>query len=307
MVSRNSIPNYSYPVGFGYIVIPYDTDRQRYIQTCLRKERVAIQLEAGGSVINNCYISKESLNRIKFPETSNELGSAVAFIVPKFYDIPIIVGVISKEDETQLLEENLFKHEVHDKNSIVSIIGKGSNGELFIEVNSEYSSGGNIHITLKNKESKANLNVKCFGNINIYSEGDIALETLKQIQIQSFYVNENGEKKLNSKLNLSEDSFTIEDRNENKISSNSDGEINILPKEKLNLFEGSEPLVKGNELKKQLEEMSSRIDKIIDALDAGSLAAGTIQTYVAAVSPVLATIIGKENFDNINSEKSFTD
>lgn len=307
MTNRKNISNYSSPVGFGYIVIPHNDDREKYIKTCLRKERVAIQLEAGGSVINNCYISKESLNRVVFPQTSNNLGSAVAYIVPQFYDIPIIIGIISKEDETQLLDENSFKHEVHTNDSIVSIIGKGKEGNLFIEVNSEYSSGGNIYVTLRNKENKANLSIKCFGDINIYSEGDIVLKTLKQVSIQSFHINENGEESLNAKLSLSEDSFLIEDKNENKISSNSDGEINIQPKTKCNLFEGSEPLVKGSELKEQLKVMSSRIDSILDALNAGTLAGSTIQTYVAAISPILATITDKENFDKINSEKSFTD
>lgn len=307
MTSRKNISNYSSPVGFGYIVIPHNEDRSKYIKTCLRKERVAVQLDGGGSVITNCYISKESLNRITFPETSNNLGSAVAYIVPQFYDIPIIVGVISKEDETQLLDENSFKHEVHTNDSIVSIIGKGKEGNLFIEVNSEYSSGGNIYVTLKNKENKANLNIKCFGNISIYSEGDVVLKTLKSTSVQSFYINESGEESLNSKLTLNEDSFIIEDKNENKISSNSEGEINIQPKNKCNLFEGSEPLVKGKELKTQLEEMSNRIDKILDALNAGAVASSTIQTYVAALTPILATITDKENFDKINSEKSFTD
>ena len=307
MVGRRSISNFNHPTGFGYIVIPYDSDRSKYIKTCLRKERVSIQLEAGGSIISNCYISRECLNRIKFPDSSDELGSAVAFIVPKFYDIPIIIGVISKEDETDNLEENDFKHEVYDNNSIVSIIGKGTNGDLFIDVNSEFSSGGNIFITLKNKENKANFNVKCFGGINIYAEEDIVLETLKQTHIQSFRIESNGEKVLNASLKLNEDSFIIEDKEGNKIESNEDGEIVITPKSKLKVFSGDSPLVKGDELKSELETMSNRIDRIIDALNAGSLAAGTIQTYVAAVTPVLETITKKEDFDNINSDKTFID
>lgn len=307
MTGRKRISNYSSSVGFGYVTIPYDTDRDKFIKTCLRKERIAIQLDYGGGVINNCYVSKQILNQIKFPETKNELGSAVAYIVPDFFDIPIIIGIISKEDETQLLEENSFKHEVDFNNSIVSVLGKGKTGELFIDVNSDFASGGNIYISLKNKDNKAKLDVKCFGGVNIYAEDDITLKTLKTACIRSFYVDENGEEKLNSELSLNEDNFEIEDKNKNKIISNSNGEIIIQPNSKCKIFEGSSPLVKGDELKKQLEILSLRVSLIIEALNAGSAAPITIQTFVAAMLPVLALIPTEENFNNINSEKSFTD
>lgn len=304
---RENVSNYSHPVGFGYITIPYDSDRDKYIKTCMRKERVAVKLDDGGSVLNNCYISREALQRIKFPLDYQKLGSAVAFIVPKFHNIPIIVGILSKSDESQLLEENDFKHEVNSSDAIVSIQGKGNSGELYIDVNSDFEDGGNIYITLKNNKNKSKFNVKCFGDVNIYAEGDIASKCSGNASMESFYVNESGEEIINAKINLSESGFIAEDKFGNKIESNSDNEINIVPTSKCNLFEGSEPLVKGNELKKQLETMSNRIQTLIDSLNAGAASPGSIQTYITAVGAVLATIENQEDLDNINSEKSFTD
>ena len=83
-VKRENIENYNYPVGFGYITIPYDVDRDLYIKTCYRKERVAIQLDDGGGIIRNCYVGKTAMQNIEFPENFDKLGSGVFFIVPKF-------------------------------------------------------------------------------------------------------------------------------------------------------------------------------------------------------------------------------
>lgn len=306
-VKRYDIPNSSYPVGFGYITIPFDVDREKYVQTCLRKERVAIQLDDGGGVIKNCYVSKNILQQIYFPLKDTELGSAVAFIVPKFYNIPIIVGVISKADETQLLDEYSFKKVVGDDESKVVIEGKGKTGELFLNVESDYENGGSIYINLRSKNSTSKFNVNCFGDINIYSEGKTDLKCVNNVTtIRSVRV-ENGEEKLNAGLQLDENGFFLRDYFENNIISSNDGSITIYPKEKVNLFEGSEPLVKGSELKKQLETMKTRIDRIIQSLEAGSGASSTATTYSAAVMLVLETILDEENFDNINSKKSFTD
>lgn len=305
--SRKQIANYSAPVGFGYIVVPFDVDREKYVQTCYRKERVAVQLDGGGSTIDNCYISKESLQQIIFPESHEKLGSAVAFIVPHFHNIPIIVGVISKADETQLLEENSFKKIVRTPTANVSINGRGKSGELFVNVESDFENEGSIYITLRSKNNTSKFDVKCFGDISIYSEGKTSLKCLNDVEISSISLNETGEEIIDSNLTLNGDGFVLIDKFENKIESNKDGDINILPKEKCNVFQGSEPMVLGNILKEQLETVTKRINTILEALNAGKVAGGNIGSYILAVSAVLDTIPQPESFDEINSEKSFLD
>lgn len=304
---RRQIANYSAPVGFGYITIPFDVDREKYIKTCYRKERVAIQLDGGGSVIDNCYISKESLQQIKFPISDKELGSAVAYIVPHFHNIPIIVGVISKADETQLLEENSFKKVVRTSNANVSVIGRGKSGELFVNVESDFENEGSIYITLRSKNNTSKFNIKCFGDISAYAEGKVFLKCLNDVQISSISFDENGKEISDANLTLNKNGFVLQDRFENKIESSDDGEIHIIPKEKLNVFQGSEPMVLGNELKKQLETITKRIDTILDALNAGKAASANIGTYILAVGAVLETIPNPEDFNKINSTKAFTD
>jgi len=292
-------------VGIGYIVIPDGEDRDNYIGTCFRRERVDIYIE-GGDVVRGCYIDKFTLQSIYFPDYK-QLGSAVIFTVPKFFDVPIVIGSLSKADETQLLEENSFKHSVSFQDNVVSIIGKGKTGELFINVESEYNDEGNIFITVRNKNNSSKFNLKCFGDVNIYSEGNTILKTLNDVELRSVKI-DNGSEELNAKVVANADGFYLEDAKGNIIQSTGDGNINVIPTDRCNLFEGNSPLVKGDELKSQLEKMKDRIDKIIQALDAGNaIATGSTKVYSTAVNAVLGTIESKEDFDNINSEKSFTD
>jgi len=305
-ISRNNVSNYTYPVGFGYIVIPSDEDRDKYIETCLRKERVSILLDGGGSIISNCYISREALNGIKFPEDSDDLGSCVAFISPKFNNLPIIVGIISKADETQLLEEDSFKRQVSTDGALVTIEGKGKTGELFVTVESEFENEGNINIALKSKNNTSKFNLKCFGDITIDAEGGVDLKASDTVKIRSTEVID-GVEEIKSKVEVNNDGVIVKDYWGNKITTNSSGEIRIEPSDKCLIFEGSHPLVKGDTLKDELEKAKKRIDKIIEALTAGSGAASSATTYSAAVMLVINTITSTEDYDNINSEKSFTD
>ena len=49
-------------VGIGYIIVPPDVDRQKYIDTCYAKETVSMYLDFGGFSVNNVRISVDALN-----------------------------------------------------------------------------------------------------------------------------------------------------------------------------------------------------------------------------------------------------
>jgi hypothetical protein len=305
-VSREIVNNYNYPVGFGYVTIPGDVDRKKYIETCLRKERIDIKLDDGGGVIQECYIDMGALQRIIFPEDTNTLGSCVAFITPRFYNKAIIVGVVSKSDETQLLDEKSFKKVVNSDSAAISIEGKGQSGELFINVESLFENEGNIFINLKSKNNSSKFNVRCFGDINLYSEGEVSLKSLNSIKIESFRIEEN-EEKFNSEINIDVNNLYVKDRYGNQLNFDENGNINILPDIRCNLFQGLSPLVRGDILLKELNKSKDRIDSIIEALKAGAGASSTSTTYSTAVMGVIDTIITEEDYKDINSEKSFTD
>lgn len=302
-VSRERTYNQPYPIGTGYIVIPCDIDRDVYIEECYRKERVAVQMDDGMGILKNCFISQSAMQSVRFPESYKELGSLVVFIFDKFKSQPIILDVVSKRNETQLLQENSFKRVVTSKTGSVSIEGKAKDGNLFVNVESDFENSGNIFINLRSKNNTSKFNVNCFGDINIYSEGDTSLETLKTAKIICNYI-DGKEKKLASKIELTQNGFLYEDKSENKIECTKDS-INVVPKTKFNIFKGKSPLVKGDELVKELAKSKARIDGIINTLK--SAPSANIAGYATAVTTGLSSITEVENFDDINSDKSFTD
>lgn len=303
-ISREKKINRTYSSGVGYIVIPANEDRTKYVKSCYRKERVAIKLDDGGGIIQSCYILTNVLREIHFPDNPGQIGSCVAFISDEFNSRPIVVGVVSKISETQLLEENVYKKSISSKEGRVDVEMNGNTGEMFINVDSHFENGGSVYINLNSKNNTSKFNVNCFGDISVYSEGDTSLETLKTTNIQCSYL-EGDEKKVASRVNLTQDGFLYEDRKGNSIQIEGEA-ISIKPKSRLNLFEGKSPIPKGDVLKKQLEEVTGRIDSIVDAIKVPG-ATGVALVYQGLITAALATHTDKENFDDINSTKSFTD
>lgn len=304
-ISRESIPNQSSLTGMGYITIPSDTDRTKYIQTCYRTERVSIQLDNGGGVIQNCYIDKEKLQLIEFPDDSTGLGSIVAFICDRFVRKPIIIGVLSDRKYSQLLEERSFHKVVNTASGSVSIKGVGKKGSLFINVESTEETGGSIFINLKSPNNQGKFKVNCFGNIDLYAEGETVLNTLKTINVKCSHIE--GEKlKVSSSILLNQEGLVYEDSSLNKIEITEES-VKIIPKSKLVVFSGNSPMVLGDELERQLDKAKKRIDDLITALQTATKLITTEAAFQTSLTAGLTAITDKESYDHINSTKSFID
>lgn len=277
-------------IGYGYICIPENIDRNKYIKTCFRKEKISIILDQGGSMIMDCYITKESLQNITFPELAGQLGALVVFVVQKFNSKPIIIGTLSKTNESQLLSENTFKKEVKTDDNLVSIVGSGD-GSLTINVKNK-TRGGKVSVNVIGEDAELNLNIS--GTTNINSTGDVNVKSSGNIN--SIYLREGVE---SIKLLISENglryedennSFTI-DKNERKIIHN----------------EGSEALLLGDITKTEIEKLKNYVDTMKIALDT---ALGVINGVIPGVSSpfttTMSTVISGD-FSQIKSTKSFID
>lgn len=304
-VGIERIPNQSYPIGTAYIIIPSDVDRDDFINTCYRKERVSIMLDGGGGTINNCPIDRATLQQILFPADFKSLGSCVVYVSNKFSNQPIIIATISKLNESQILHENSFKKVVKEAGGIVSIEGKAKGGDLFINLESDFENGGSCYITLKSKNNTSKFNLRVFGDMNIYSEGEVTLETLKKVKMTSSFMDGNY-KKVASTVELSQDGLKYEDKNENSVEISGE-EVNIKPKTKLNVFEGSSPMVLGDKLKSELEKSKKRIDDIIQSLQIATKLITTEVPFQTSLTASLAAITDNEDYGDINSDKSFLD
>lgn len=167
--------------GVGYIVLPVDIDRNRYIASCYRKGTLSIVLEDGGH-IDDVLLLKESFDKIVFPESSNELGSLVFWVnIPK-KNQPVIIGTISKSNEFVSLNENEFSLKRESKFGFVEISGNGKNTDINVIVNSNQGRG-KINIIASNTSATAELNVKVKGDVNVYSSNDINLSVERAINI----------------------------------------------------------------------------------------------------------------------------
>ena len=223
-VSRKRQFNYSEPVGYGYVIIPEGRDRDTYVSTCYGRERLSILGENGQGFIKNCYISRDALRDIDFPPDNNTLGQMVAYIVNSFNNVPIIVGVVSKESETQLIEEGEFRLKKTYNNSSVSVIGKAKTGDLIIDVQNNDNKGALI-INVAGKEGSS-FKINCKGDATIYSDNTVNLETAGEVNLKS--IDKTDETKFS----------TIKVTN-NEVSVDSQDVINITSKGTLNINNGN--------------------------------------------------------------------
>jgi len=241
------IPSSQYFVGlqYGYIILPSDVDRDAFIEQCYRWERVSVMVEKGGGVIHECYISREALKDIEFPETSSNLGSCVLFLTDAHNGQPIVFGVLSKEDESQLLREGFFQFSKSYQGSSVIISGDAKKGVMNLSVD-----GGDLtqlNITVSNKNKDAVINVRCRGDINWEMDG------------------------------------------------------------LLKINQGTEPMVKGAELKTQLDTTNTYLSDLYSAL---YTALQALDAAVPGVSAAFqASMAGKTpgNYTDIQSVESFLD
>jgi hypothetical protein len=247
---RIGIPDKRYTVGIGYIVVPSNANRDEYILNSLRKEEVCI-LTQDGSFISKVLIDRDCLQRIEFPIDNNYPGSCVVYINEFIHNQPIVVAVLSKGNENQLLDENQFKLYKKTKLGIVSIVGDGNKGNLFVQLNSEDDIGGDFYIDLLNnsKTSKFILNVKgevvvnTTGNITLNSEGNTVLNSDGNIDIVS-----------KGNINISVDGTTSV-TSKGKVSIDSDNEIDLGAS-------SLEKAVLGDKLKKFMDDFITEVSNI---------------------------------------------
>lgn len=283
-VSRKQQYNKAYTIDFGNIIIPEGQDREDFINTCYRKERVTILGLSGAGVYTNCPIIKEALGNISFPSDTNTLGSLVVFASHPFHNKPVIIGTISKLAESQLLSEGGWKIGKVSGESSANITGNASEGVININIDSETTANLNINVV---GENGSKVKIQCQTEAEIYSDEKISIRTTGEVDITAINPSAEGEE---SKLSITPT------------------EINIVPSERVNLFQGEEPLVLGNKLKSELEILQEqKVDIIISALENSPIVATDGGAAYKAGIVAALQVAQDADFSEINSEKSFTD
>jgi hypothetical protein len=283
-ISRKYHQNPINTVGYGYIVLPYNVSRRDFIDTAYRKEKVSIIPDQGSSYINDCYITRSALREISWPKDENGLGSAIVYVTNYFNNKPFILGVISKEDQTTLSEEYGITYSIRYNENKTTIAQNAERGEILLNVN-HFTEAASI---ILNSIGQAGTKIALLTNGKIEAKADenIEIRSIDQINITSTN---------NTETNTSQ---IIVDSNN----------INIRPNNKLNINEGSQPVVLGDELSTQLNITNNYLATLVSAVEtaltiidatAGSVSAPGFKSTMSAVNP--------GDYDNINSEIAFTD
>lgn len=305
-IRRGRRYNQAPTVGYGYIIIPFNVDAEEYISNCYTRERVCIMAEHGGSIVKDCYISKQALRDIEFPDISDnnkyKTGSAIVYIADGFNNKPTIIGVLSKEDETQLLNEFKFKNSKYYKKNSVIIEGDAQEGVLGISVN-DGEDEGVININIKGKTG-GKLNINCQSEATVFANSKIHLKTTGEVEITT-YNSSDGE--INS-------SFKIDAEN-----------VEIKPKQLFNVGGATSPIPLGDKNKEVLDDIQSILNNLNLKITTFASTQASVSAAATAPSPLVPlasgfTTLGADmvtiltditnlvaKITEINSTKSFID
>lgn len=211
-ISRNGISRKIQNIGIGYIMIPSNVVREDYIENCYIRERVCIYLEQSGGMAKDCYITQQALRDIYFPESEDQLGSAVIYVADSFNQKPIIIATISKEDESQLLSQERFKIVKGYENNTVKVEGDAEKGVLNILVD-DREDYGTINIKVKGKDGGV-LNIDTGDEVNINADEKVTIKTTGELNL-NVIDSVSGDNKCS--ININDTDVEIKPENELKI------------------------------------------------------------------------------------------
>lgn len=211
----------TYYTGVGFVIINPDIERELFIRYCYESGTISVLLEDGG-IVDNVKVSKEIFNYIVFPETKEEVGSTLTYIkTPETNEISI-VGVITKENESILLEEYQSGVIRKTEKGSSQVVVDGDKISTLIMSSSTTESGGDIHIIGKNKNANNVIRILSTGKIISISEQTHhqAAEEIV-IKVQNLYKSSSASF-IRIKAN---EGIVIEDEWGNKIETNESGVV----------------------------------------------------------------------------------
>ena len=267
-----------YPFETGYICIPPEVDRDKFVKNCLITGFVSIQPIVGGA-IHRVRCDKWILQQVDFPASSKDQGSLVGYCVDPKKKSPYIVSCYDKINEYHDLDENQFKLQKSTDDGSVTVLGDG-NGRLLINVSANKANKGRIDINLTNLDDTTQLNVNLKGSATIYASGKVFTQTNDEILLEA--------------------------------TDNEDTSSISITKDRINHDGGSEPMALGNTLKTLIEEIIDEADtlatessKIVVPTGVGPSGVPINATKFVQISTNLKSIKGK--LEIFLSTKSFLD
>lgn len=133
--NNNCIPR----SGIGYVIIPTEVDAAEYVQRCYRNSSLSISGGYNSTYMHNVKVVDGVLDKVKFPNGDDELGSPVVWIRDSFTNRPIIIGTIKAAGDSNMTLTDQQRIYQETAESVV---------EMFLD-----ALNGRINITAKGGES----------------------------------------------------------------------------------------------------------------------------------------------------------
>lgn len=104
-LEKNRGNNNCIPIsGVGYIVIPKDVNTAEYVQRCYRNHSVSISGGYDSTYMHGVKITEEALNKIKFPDNDDGLGSPVVWLRDSFTNRAVVIGTLKTAGESNMVQ-----------------------------------------------------------------------------------------------------------------------------------------------------------------------------------------------------------
>ena len=279
-IGTSGLPNRPLAAGSAYVIIPYNVDREQYVSQCYKTNTICLRTESG-DFYKNAYIGDNELAMVSFPEKVGEIGSPVFWVSQPRHNTPVVVSVLNiKSAIGKMSEEGQFLLKGVSNDSVVAIDARSKNGaSLDILVDSDEVSKVGIKV-VGGEDNFLDINVK--GNVKI-----LGTKSTKFVAREDFVVGlEDETGVVVSNIKFTKDNGIWEIYSD----AGSNGEF----------------LLMGDKTIQQLNKVSNRIDKIIEAISTavtGVSDGGAIYkaNMVALLTPLLSTPL-KEEYTDIKSK-----
>lgn len=226
-VSKIGLPGNRLSAGVGWLYIPKDLPRERFIQSCYKNGTVSFMTE-NSERYDNIKVSKQLFPELEFPSGKDVLGSQLFWVLTPKYKQPVVVGVLLKNGEYLNLSEGQFLFSKRTESGYVEVFGSVKDGSnLVLKLESEVPSG-KILVTSTTRDGSGEIELIADGKVSIDSGGSVEVHASQDITMDvTDYENAPNDQ---MKLSLSRDNgFTYIDAFSNRISVDQNGEMVIKP------------------------------------------------------------------------------
>ena len=203
-------------VGFGYVIIPNDIDRDTYIKSVYFTGYCMIVTQFN-EVIRNVVVPDHVIQEIDFPAIPDEYGSLISWTNQPKTNQVVIVGKLRPPGGSELYQEHTYRsiRSLNDGKAHIQMsdIRNLNTRSWVLSLMNDKETIGQMVFKASSGDKSSSLALKANGDVDLNSDNDANVQIENQIQ-----VNIGSTPDKISTLTLNQDgSMVYEDYNQNKI------------------------------------------------------------------------------------------